>query len=285
MNARTGSDEALLTDGPEGKEPLRRLDGQVALVIGAGGVIGSAIVRAFAAAGASLFISDNSPDRLEVLVAEVTARGGALSVMPADATDADHVDQLFAYVDAQAERLDVLVNAAGVSHAHEFTQVPLNEWRKVLEVNAFGPFMAMQHAVRLMRHQPLHTATSCRGKIINISSAGGERALPWSVAYGASKAALNSATRSVAAACADDEIAATLIYPGNVRSDLFARIGTGVSAAKGSSYERFLSDRRETTPTGSFQDPSSVGEIVVFVASSKGMALSGKTIWTEAHVS
>jgi NAD(P)-dependent dehydrogenase (short-subunit alcohol dehydrogenase family) len=283
MSAPTGRD-VVTPNEPEGKEPSRRLDGQVALVIGAAGAIGSAIVRSVSAAGASVFISDNSVDRLEPLIEEVTLAGGVISSIPGDAADPADVDRLFAQIEGQAERLDVLVNAAGVSHGHEFTQVPIEEWRKIFDVNAFGPFIAMQHAVRLMRRQTIHAATSCRGKIINISSAGGERPLPWSVAYGASKAALNSATRSVAAACADDAIAATLIYPGNVRSDLFARIATGVAEAKGSSYERFLTDRRETTPTGAFQDPSNVAQMVVFAASAHGMALAAKTIWTEAHV-
>jgi NAD(P)-dependent dehydrogenase (short-subunit alcohol dehydrogenase family) len=262
----------------------RRLDSQVVVVFGAAGAIGQAVARRAGEAGASLVLVDRSAAGLSELSGKLD-RPGAMTAIECDMTDARPLADVFRTVEEEFGRLDVLVNAAGITHVGKVTEVPIEEWKRVLDVNATAPYATMQHAVGIMRRQSPLPATGCRGKIVNISSAAAEVPRPWSPAYGASKAALNAATRSVAAACVRDRIAATLVYPGNVKSDLFDDIARSVSAAKRRSYQDFLDERLAGTPTGALQEPSAVADIVVFAACAVGMHLTGKTIWTEAHVS
>jgi len=135
-----------------------------------------------------------------------------------------------------------------------------------------------------MARQRVDPVTQCRGKIINISSQGAEFAIPTSAAYGASKAALNHLTRTAAEDLRDDEISATLVYPGMVYEGMWRAVNLQRSILRGEEFGARVQRDLAETPTGRFQDPNDLAEIVLFVAAHRGMDLSGRTVWSEAHV-
>lgn len=260
-------------------EPSRALAGHVALVIGGGGVIGRAIVDRLCDGRAIVIVAD-----LAAVLDQGTNEAVA-GVVPCDVTDSLELERVFESVKAAQPRLDLLVNAAGLGHVAEIPEVSEADWRRVFDVNCLAPFQAMQHAVRLMRAQDVHPGTECRGKIVNISSSAVEVPITRSIAYGASKSALNYASNAVAVSCESDAISVTLVYPGNVDSELWRDVARGVAQLRGSSPDEFLQERLDALPTGRFQDPRDLAEMISFIAARRGMALNGKKLWTEAHVS
>jgi NAD(P)-dependent dehydrogenase (short-subunit alcohol dehydrogenase family) len=254
------------------------LAGQVALVVGGGGAIGGAIARRLLDVGARTAVVDRSSDTMHKQVPE------AVLALTADATDPNAVEEVVGEVVSKLGRLDVLVNAAGVHHVAEIGDVALRDWRHVFAANLDAPLLTMQSAVRAMQRQAPHPGTGCRGKIVNVSSSAAELPVTRSTAYGASKIALNYTTRCVAEMFGRDGIVATLVYPGNVDSDLWRGIANDVTAMHGDPYESFVAERLASIPTGAFQDARDLAEIVLWIAALEGAELNGKTVWTEAHV-
>ena len=258
------------------------LGDRVAVVTGAAGVIGAAIARAFVEAGVRVVLGDVRRDVLERLAAEL---GGA-SVAVAygcDVTRPDEVRRLVRTAPDVYGRLDVLVNVAGITHVDGILDVSLDTWRKVLAVNLEGPLQAAQHAARLMSTQDIDPYTQRRGIIVNISSQGAEFPIPTSSAYGASKAALNYLSRTLAAALHEQAIATTIVYPGMVYEGMWKWVNRRRSEIWGTDFDEVIERDLAETPTGSFQDPADLARIVLHAVTTPGMAANGRIIWSEAH--
>src|SRR5579859_6238967 len=145
-----------------------RLAGQVALITGAGRGIGQAIAWSFAGEGARIVVADIDVAAASATAASINADGGTALAVPTDVTSPEAQDRLFARVRHEFERLDVLVNNAGIFHVAPLLDFPLEAWRRVFAVNLDGALLATQRAGKLMQTQELHPQTGCRGKIINI---------------------------------------------------------------------------------------------------------------------
>jgi D-sorbitol dehydrogenase (acceptor) len=182
------------------------------------------------------------------------------------------------------DRLDILVNNAGIFHVSPFLDFPLEAWRRVFSVNVDGALMATQRAAKLMQRQTPHSATGCRGKIINISSGAAERGRPFLAAYGASKAALNHVSKTSALVLADSNICVTVVNPTSVREGMFGPIADEMAEYEGVTPREFEEQRASGSPLGRLQKPEEVGTIAVWVAAARGMDLHGRLVYTEAHV-
>ena len=262
----------------------RRLDGQVALVTGGGRGIGQAIACAFAAEGASVIVADIDADASSATAAAIVANGGSALAVPTDVTSPEAQDRLFGRVREQFDRLDVLVNNAGIFHVAPLLDFPLEAWRRVFAVNLDGALLATQRAGRMMQAQTAHPVTKCRGKILNISSGAAERGRPFLPAYGASKAALNHLSKSTALVLGPHAIAATVVYPTSVLEGMFGPIADQMAEFEGMSPEEFAAQRAAGSPLGRLQKADEVGAIAVWVAAHVGMSLNGQLVHTEAHV-
>ncbi len=184
------------------------------LVTGSSRGIGAAVARAFATAGDRVAVHFGSArDAGEAVLASLPGTGHIL--VEADLTDPVAVRWM---VDDAAEGLgglDVLVNNAGIYRPNEIDEDDYlawqRAWQEVLDVNLFGPANAIWCAVRHMRRG---------GRIVNVSSRGAFRGEPRHLSYGASKAALNSLTQSLARALAPRGIVVTALAPGYVETDM-----------------------------------------------------------------
>jgi len=166
-----------------------RLSGAVALVTGGSRGIGFAIARAFLGAGAQVVVCARATPAVEQLPAHGKRRAEFIAC---DVREPDAVARLIATVAERCGRLDVLVNNAGGGPPGELASVPARLIARVIELNLTAPLLCAQAANALMQRQ------SEGGCIINIGSVAGERPSPGAAAYGAAKAGLLHATRSLA---------------------------------------------------------------------------------------
>jgi NAD(P)-dependent dehydrogenase (short-subunit alcohol dehydrogenase family) len=203
---------------------------RVVLVTGGGSGIGRACALALAKAGFTTVVTGRRPDALEATVARIVAAGGAALAVPADITNPESVQTLFAAVKQRFGRLDVLFNNAGVSAPGiPLEDVTYEQWRTVVDTNLTGPFLCTQAAFRLMKSQQ-----PAGGRIINNGSISAHVPRPNSSPYTATKHAITGLTRATALDGRRFNIACGQIDIGNAGTEMTERMQRGVPQADGS---------------------------------------------------
>jgi NADP-dependent 3-hydroxy acid dehydrogenase YdfG len=200
------------------------LQGAVVAITGASAGIGWASALAFARAGSRLALAARRVERLEALAAEVRALGSEALVMRVDVADAADVHR---FVEATVERfgrLDVMVNNAGYGVRGRVEETPVEDYRRLMEVNFLGTVHGCREALPIMRRQG-------RGVIINVSSIVGHRALAGGGAYAATKAAQISLTESLRLELRGTAIAACSVHPVATETE-FAEVAAQASAGR-----------------------------------------------------
>jgi NAD(P)-dependent dehydrogenase (short-subunit alcohol dehydrogenase family) len=250
---------------------LPDLSGKTILVTGASKGIGAATVAALGAAGAHV-IAHYGSDEAGARTATAAIPESHVLHLGADLADLDQVEALWdaalAWAQKTTGRIDVLVNNAAVMDFSGGIDAPLEVWDRVwaqaLRVNVEAP-------ARLMRRAVQHWLASGGGSLITLSSWAAQRGVtnPATLAYGASKAAVRSATQSVARAYAKDGILAYIIAPGVVRT----RLSEQFAATQGG--EDKIS---ATLATGEWVTPDELARLVAFLASGAVPQLSGATL-------
>ena len=195
---------------------------KTAIVTGAGSGIGAAITSSLAAQGYLVFAVGRREDALRSTAA-ISAE--AVRVCPLDVGDGVSVDELIASIIQECGRIDVLVNSAGTNTVDRAaSEVSVEEWERILRVNATGAFNCVQAVIPQMREQG-------GGTIVNISSVAGRRAIPLGgVAYNASKFAMTALGTTVGEEEREHGIRVTNIYPGEVETPILDARPVPVSA-------------------------------------------------------
>jgi NAD(P)-dependent dehydrogenase (short-subunit alcohol dehydrogenase family) len=198
-----------------------------ALVTGASSGIGRAVAVAMAKAGWKTAICARREDGLKET--DKLAGGGLLAV-PCDVSDPDSVAAMFATIDKEFGRLDVIFNNAGTNlPATNFGDLEWSAWKKVIDVNLNGMFLCAQAAFKMMRDQKPQG-----GRIINNGSISAHVPRPGSAAYTSSKHAVTGLTRSISLDGRPYDIACGQIDIGNAASHMTERMAKGVPQADGS---------------------------------------------------
>jgi NAD(P)-dependent dehydrogenase (short-subunit alcohol dehydrogenase family) len=185
------------------------LEGRIAIVTGAAQGIGSAIAKGLAAEGAQIVVADL--DRAEEAAAEFDS-GVGLAV---DVADEAQVEQMAREVAERCGRIDILVNNAGLYASLQmrpFTEIPVDEWRRVMDVNVLSMFLTCRAVVPHMRGQG-------GGRIVNISSGTPFRGVPFLLHYVTSKGAIVALTRALARELGPDDVLVNCVAPGFTMSD------------------------------------------------------------------
>lgn len=194
--------------------------GATAVVTGAAGGMGEHLARGLAERGSSLLIVDRDAQRLDAVAASIRATypGGRVTTFVADLADRDAVDRLAAELLAATDRVDLLVNNAGVALAGQFDQISLDDFDWVVAINFSAP-------VRLTHH--LLPRMGAGGHIVNVSSLFGLVGPKGQTAYSSSKFALRGFTEALRNELLPRGIGTTTVHPGGIRTDIArnARIG------------------------------------------------------------
>ena len=195
------------------------LDGQVAVVSGAGRGIGSAIARKLAALGATAVLLGRTKSTLDETARAIIDAGGKTEVIPCDVTVLHQLEYASTRVDSTFGRVDILVNNAGVGGFNDpLHNLPPEDWDHILNTNLRGVYFAIRCFAPLM-------IRAYSGHIINISSLAGKNALPNGAAYAASKWGLNGLTYSVAEELRKHNVRVSVICPGSVDTELSPHAG------------------------------------------------------------
>ncbi len=195
------------------------LDGQVAVITGAGRGIGAAIARRLATLGATVILCGRTLNTLQATASDISKLAGRAEPISCDVSELNSVQALAAKVEQTFGRIDILVNNAGVggfsAPLHEMTP---DAWEKVLNTNLRGVFYCIRSFTPLM-------IRGGGGHIVNISSLAGKNPLPNGAAYAASKWGLNGLSYSVAEELRAHNIRVSVVCPGSVDTELSPHTG------------------------------------------------------------
>jgi short-subunit dehydrogenase len=199
------------------------IKGCVVIVTGASAGIGRATAVSLIQSGAHVVITARRETRLQELATQLADSPGTVSIISGDIQDEAFARQLVAHTVTEFGRVDVLVNNAGLGHRSRLVDIPLTHMQTIWNTNVMGLMAATQAAVAQMKQQG-------SGQIINVSSIVGQRPLPGSGVYCASKTAVNFLSRTLRMELKPDNIIVTLVYPGLTATEF----GTSRLGEKGS---------------------------------------------------
>jgi NAD(P)-dependent dehydrogenase (short-subunit alcohol dehydrogenase family) len=198
-------------------EQLFRLDGRVAVIVGAGSGIGAASAKGLAAFGAHAACADVSLDRAKAVAAEITAAGGAGEAVHVDLTDSASVTGLLDVVRSRHRSLDVLVTTPSINVRKPLVRYADEEFDRVVDLNLKGTFRLLRDAGKVMAQQ------GC-GSIIVVSSIRAQTVEPGQGIYAATKAAQVQMSRTLAAELGPQGVRVNLVAPGIIDTPLVSPI-------------------------------------------------------------
>ncbi len=192
---------------------MGKLNGKVSIITGAGTGIGNGIAKAFAREGSTVVLAARRQKVIDEAAEAIQSEGGSADAISTDVTDEAQVVALFEKTIADHGRVDVLVNNAGVYESVALDELSLEEWSRTIDTNLTGAFLCSREAMRAMKKQG-------GGRIINIGSISAKVPRWDAAAYTASKFGLTGLTMATALEGREHDVAASILQPGNVHTDL-----------------------------------------------------------------
>jgi len=245
------------------------LTGKVALVTGGAGGIGRAQALGLADAGADVVVASRKLDHLEKVAEEIRAKGRKSLAVSVDVADEKSVANMVSTVLKEFPRIDILVNAAGISIRKPADSFPIDEWQQVMDVNTRGTFLCCQAVGKGMIKQK-------SGKIINLSSVRGRYGLPADyAAYCPSKGAVDTLTRTLACEWAKYNVLVNAVAPTVVETDL-----TRPALANPDFAKQMMS----RIPLGKWAMPEDIVGATVFFASKASDFITGQVLYIDGGV-
>ncbi len=248
----------------------RPLEGQTALVTGAGSGIGRAIAERLASEGAAIAIVDLDGAAASSTATTLSEAGAKATVHEADVSLSADVARVVEEVRGQLGRVSILVNNAGISRGGRVQDIPEAEWDLVVAVNLRGTYLFCKYVVPLM-------LDAGYGRIINISSGTGVRVGPGTSPYSASKAGIIALTKSVAGELATRNITANAVAPGLTDTPM-----TRGTFGDGEALQALASSGRIANPMRVVVQPVDIAAAVAFFASPESRYITGQTLHVNA---
>ena len=237
-------------------EKIMNLEGQTALITGAGRGIGKTIALKLAECGADIVLADMNPEVAEVLL-EVESLGRKCLTFETDVTDFDAIDAMVKKIIEELGSIHILVNNAGITQDNLFMRMKPEQWSKVIDVNLNGVFNVTKAVIRPMVKQRM-------GKIINISSVVGFTGNPGQVNYSSTKSALVGFTKSLAREVGARGVTVNAVAPGF--------IDTAMTQALNESQQELI---LQQIPLGRMGGPADIANAVAFLASEDASYITG----------
>lgn len=237
---------------------MGQLNGKVALITGGTSGIGLATAQRFVAEGARVIVTGRNADALAQTVEQLGERAVGIR---SDAADPAAIAALFTEVKQRFDHLDILFLNAGIAPFAPLEHQSVEGLRSLFEINVFGPYLAVQQALPV-----LHAGST----VIFNTSVVNQKGLPNASAYAATKAALRSLTRTLAAELAPRGIRVNAVSPGPIATPIYGKMGLDEStvAAMGAQIQGMV-------PLGRFGTPEELANAVFFLASAQGSFVNG----------
>ena len=244
-----------------------KLNDKVAIVTGAADGIGRASALAFAQHGASVVLADIESEMNQAAAARISEETGQETLaVTCDVSEDDHLENLLQVTLDRFGRCDILLNNAGIILTGDILDLAPDDFDRVVSVNLRAYFIMSQLVSRYM------VAHGVEGSIINMASLNSELAIPYQVAYVASKGGVQQLTKATALRLAEHNIRVNAIGPGSIETRVLDAVMTDDEARR-----RILS----RTPLKRLGEPSEVASIAVFLASDYASYLTGQTIYPD----
>ena len=234
---------------------MGKLDGKVALVSGGARGMGAAEVRRLQADGASVVAGDILDDDGKALADEL---GDRVRYLHLDVTSEEQWQLAVEQTEREFGKLDVLVNNAGILVFNAITDTPLEELRRVLDVNLIGAFLGMKHAIPAMKR-------AGGGSIVNISSTEGLAATLFCGAYTASKFGVRGITKVAAIEYGGDKIRCNSVHPGGIDTPM-------TRAVMDETGRKYVASKVPLKRMGTAED---IADLVAFLASDESSYCNG----------
>ena len=246
----------------------KSLEGQHALVTGAGQGIGEAIARQLLARGAKVTVLGRRAAPLQTLVEEYA---GQCHAVQADVANAEAVQAAFESATRTFGDIDILVNNAGQAASAPFMKMDLSTWNAMLAVNLTGTMLCIQQVLPGM-------VARGAGRIVNVASTAGLKGYGYVSAYCAAKHGVIGLTRSLALELASKGITVNAVCPGYTETDIVRDSIARVVQKTGRSEEQAMAEFVKGNPQGRLVQPNEVADAVLWLCGSGASAITGQSI-------
>lgn len=253
-----------------------KLRGLVAIVTGASSGIGAGIAKSYIEAGATVVINhpfDGTQAAADEVKNEITKNGGTAVAYKADVSKEEEVQQMFKDVVQQFGTVDILVNNAGIQSDAPFTEMTLEKWKRVIDVNLTGQFLCAREAIKeFLRRGVDESRSTAAGKIICISSV--HQVIPWAghANYAASKGGIMLLMESIAQEFAEKKIRVNSICPGAIKTHINTEAWSTPEA---------LNSLLKLIPYKRVGVPEDIGKVAVWLASDDSDYVTGTSIFVD----
>lgn len=255
---------------------MYNLKGQAAIVTGAAGGLGKAIVRRLAQEGVAILAADINKEGAQKLVKEIKDGGGKGLAWQVDVASEKEVKEMVQEGLKNFGQIDILVNNAGAGSAGRIIDSTKEDWEKAISVNLKGAFLCAQYVAREMIPRR-------KGKIVNISSIAGKSGEEFIGAYSASKFGVIGLTQVLAKELGRYNINVNAICPGYIWTPMWEELARWFkenfsSLAEKSLYEIFENRVKAVTPLRRPQDPEDIANLTAFLVSEEARNITGQAI-------
>ncbi len=245
---------------------------KVAIVTGVGAGLGKAAALALAREGAAVGLVARTESRLEEVAAEIEALGGRSVVVPGSVANPDDCARVAATVADALGGIDVVVNSAFRGDRSEpFESADLVFWRKVYEVNLWGPLQLVQACVPALKARG-------GGSVVNIASMSARLIRPNDGGYSTSKGALLTATKSMAIDLAPHRIRVNAVVPGWILGPNVQTYIEWQVSERGITPDEVVAEITQSIPLGEIPPQEDIAEAIVFFASGMSRMITGQSL-------
>lgn len=245
-----------------------KLSQRVTLVVGGGNGLGRAVAIACAKEGATVVVADINLEAARETLALASPQGAGLAVA-LDIAQASAITACVQDLVKRFGRLDLLVNCAAICLVDPLHELTPERFDRVFTINTRGAFLLMQAAAQAMMPRK-------HGRIITISTPASKLSVPLFATYGASKAAVDSLTKSAAIAWAPHGITVNTIAPGRMTGGMVDALDRDLARVTGQNLEELVASRTKTLPMGRRVDPAEVANAVIWLASDEASYVTGE---------
>jgi len=244
------------------------LEGKSAVITGAGRGIGAAVARDLARHGARVVVSARTTSEIEAVANEI---GDSSKAVECDVSDPGQVSRLFEEATAFGGGVDILVNNAGIARSAPLDKTSLDEWNRIMAINATGTFLCTQAFLPSMVKRGW-------GRVINVASTAGKAGGAYISAYAASKHAVVGFTRSMAMEVATTGVTVNAVCPGYVDTLLVDHAVDSIIEATGSAEDLVREHLAKSSPQNRIFDVEEVAFLVTSLCDPRAKGINGQAM-------